>query len=52
MAAVWHDKRDIRIMSTNSDPVDGTVQSLRNGREVGPVPCPMSIINYNANMGC
>ena len=50
VAAVWHDKRDVRIVSTNSDPVDGTVQR-RNGREVVPVPCPMSIINYNANMG-
>ena len=50
VAAVWHDKRDVRIVSTNSDPVDGTVQR-RNGREVVPVPCPMSIINYNAHMG-
>ena len=38
------------IVSTNSDPVDGTVQR-RNGREVGHVPYPMSIINCNANMG-
>ena len=30
---MWHDKRDVRIVSTNSDPVDGTVQR-RNGREV------------------
>ena len=50
VAAVWHDKRDVRIVSTNSDPVDDTVQR-RNGREVVPVPCPMSIINYNAHMG-
>ena len=48
--AVWHDKPDVRIMNTNSDPVDDTVQR-RNGREVVPVPCPMSIIHYNANMG-
>ena len=47
VAAVWHDKCDTRIVSSNSNPVDGTVQRW-NGREVMPVPCSMSIIKYNA----
>ena len=46
--AVWNDKRDVRIVSTNSYSMNCAVQRS-NGREVVPVPCPMSIISYNAN---
>ena len=50
VATVWRDNRDVRILSTNSDPVDGVV-NRKVGRERIEVACPMAIMNYNANMG-
>ena len=50
VAVVWHDNRDVRMLSTNTNPEDGVVQR-RVGREVLAVPCPNSVINYNAHMG-
>ena len=28
-AVVWHDKRDVRLMSTNNQPTDGIVQTFK-----------------------
>lgn len=50
LVLIWHDNRGVRMLSTNSNPVDGVVQR-RVGKEKVPVPCPDSIIKYNANMG-
>ena len=50
VAVVWHDNRDVSMLSTNTNPEDGIVQR-RVGREVLAVPCPNSVINYNAHMG-
>ena len=38
------------MLSTNTNPEDGIVQR-RVDREVLAVPCPNSVINYNAHMG-
>ena len=50
VAVVWHDKRDVRIISTNSQPPDEIVQR-RSGHILTDVPCPSVIMNYNKNMG-
>ena len=49
VAVVWYDKRDIRIISTNSQPTDHTVQ--RSGRNLTDVTCPTAILNYQKNIG-
>ena len=50
VAVVWHDKRDVRIISTNSQPTDEIVKR-RSGHILTDVPCPSVIMNYNKNMG-
>ena len=50
VAVVWRDKRDVRVISTNCDPVDGVVQR-RDGAVAVPVACPLSIVRYNQCMG-
>mgnify|MGYP002224294843 CR=1 FL=1 len=52
-AVVWHDKRDMLMLSTNTDPrTDGTVQRKNGkGRNETETPCPQSVINYTQNMG-
>ena len=57
VAVVWHDKRDVRVISSNSNPVDGQVNrkgSRRPGdqeQNIIHVPCPQSVISYNKYMG-
>jgi hypothetical protein len=50
VVAVWRDNRDVRVICTNTDPIDGVV-NRKVGREVIEVPCPQAIINYNKYMG-
>lgn len=50
VATVWHDKRDVRILSTNSQPTDGTVVR-RKGAARQEVTCPTAVIDYNRSMG-
>lgn len=52
-AVLWHDNRDVLLLSTNSDPrVDGTVKRKSGkGREEIEIPCPKSVINYTKGMG-
>ena len=50
VAVVWHDKRDVRLLSTNSQPTDATIKR-RTGQDVNDVPCPEVVINYNKFMG-
>ena len=56
VANVWHDKRDVRVISSNLNPVDGEV-NRRAPRQTGQrpelrqVPCPKNIIFYNKFMG-
>ena len=50
VAVMWHDKRDVRIISTNSQPTDEIVKR-RTRHILTDVPCPSVIMNYNKNMG-
>ena len=50
LCVVWRDKRDVRLIATNSQPTDTTVQR-RDGRALKDVACPQSVVNYNKNMG-
>jgi hypothetical protein len=52
-AIAWQDKRDVLLLSTNSDPrSDGTVEKkIRNGKQKIQIPCPNAVINYTCNMG-
>ena len=50
VATVWHDKRNVRMLSTNSPATDGVVQR-RVGGSIQDMPCPNVIINYNRHMG-
>jgi hypothetical protein len=52
-AIVWHDKRDVLLLSTNSDPrSDGTVEKkIGNGKQKIQIPCPNAVMNYTRNMG-
>ena len=52
-AVVWHDNRDVLILSTNSDPrTDGVVERKSGrGKEILQIPCPKAVINYTNNMG-
>ena len=50
LAIVWHDNRDVRTLSTNTNPENGVVKR-RVGKQVVDVCCPLTIINYNAHMG-
>ena len=51
-AVVWHDNRDVLLLSTNSDPrFDGTIKRKSGkGREEIEIPCPLSVINYTKGM--
>lgn len=59
VAVVWRDKRDVRVISSNTDPVDGEVNRRAprragdegRNREVRQVPCPKSVMAYNKHMG-
>ena len=44
MCVVWHDKRDVRVISFISQPcrVKGRVQEIE---------CPESVVQYNKHMG-
>jgi hypothetical protein len=50
---VWHDKRDVLLLSTNSDPrSDGTVENkIENGKQKTQILCPNAVMNYTRNMG-
>jgi hypothetical protein len=50
---VWHDKRDVLLLSTNSGPrSDGTVEKkIGNGKQKIHIPCPNAVMNYTRNMG-
>jgi hypothetical protein len=52
-AIVWHDKRDVLLLSTNSDPrSDRTVEKkIGNGEQKIQMPCPNTVMNYTCNMG-
>ena len=50
VAVVWHDKRGVRLLSTNSEPTDATIKR-RTGQDVNDVPCPEVVINYTKFMG-
>jgi hypothetical protein len=52
-AIVWHDKRDVLLLSTNSDPrSDGTVKKkIGNGKQKIQMPCPNAVMNYTHNVG-
>ena len=50
VCVVWHDKRDVRVISTNSQPRFTTVPR-RNRGHVEEVPCPESVLHYNKHLG-
>ena len=50
LAVVWQDKKEVRVISTNSQPTDGTV-NRRAGKVMQETVCPDMIINYNSYMG-
>ena len=49
-ATVWHDKRDVRLLASNSQPVDSVVQRRVGGKKKD-VACPEVVMEYNKNMG-
>mgnify|MGYP002224293578 CR=1 FL=1 len=52
-AIVWHDNRDVLLLSTNSDPREDDEVERNNGkgREKVKIPCPEAVVNYTKNMG-
>ena len=50
VATVWHDKKDIRMVSTNCQPAMTTVPRRVN-RVVQDIPCPVAVTNYNHHIG-
>lgn len=53
IATVWHDRRDVSFLSTNSNPnvITQVEKKTGNGRETVLVDCPEVVINYTKNMG-
>ena len=53
VADVWHDKRDVRVLSTNTNPVNGHVmrRSHQDRQQLLQVSCPQSVMNTNRYMG-
>ena len=57
VAVVWHDKRDVRVISSNTNPTDGHVNCRTpqnagdEGRQLIQVPCPQCVINYSTYIG-
>ena len=50
VCVVWHDKRDVRVISSNSQPRFTTVPRRVKGR-VQEIECPESVVQYNKHMG-
>ena len=50
-ASSWMDRKVVTVMSTTSQPDGGSVlRQQKDGTRI-PVPCPLSIIDYNNFMG-
>ena len=47
---VWHDKRNVRVISSNSQPRFTTVPPHVKGR-VQEIECTESVVHYNKHMG-
>ena len=47
---VWHDNKDVRVISTNSGSGNGTCQR-RIDKELKTIPIPVAIKKYNLKMG-
>ena len=52
-ALVWRDKRDVLLLSTNSNPRnDGSsTRKTGKGNEEIEIACPQAVINYTKHMG-
>jgi hypothetical protein len=52
-AIVWHDKRDVLLLSTNSDPRSDRTdeKKIGNRKQKIQIPCPNAVMNYTCNMG-
>jgi hypothetical protein len=50
---VWHEKRGVLLLSTNSDPrSDRTVEKkIGNRKQKIQIPCANAVTNYTRNMG-
>ena len=50
VCAVWHDRRDVRVISSNSQPRFTTVPR-RVKRRVQEIECPETVVQYNKHIG-
>ena len=50
LAVVWHDRADLKLISTNCQSTDGTMKR-RLGPKVVNVACPNVVLNYNKYVG-
>ena len=51
VVCVWHDKKDVFVVSTQSNPVDDEVTRKSKTGEQRIVRCPQAIKTYNSYMG-
>jgi len=52
LAVLWHDRKDVTLLTTTHNRSVCTVMKQPKGsREKVPVPCPTCVVDYNAYMG-
>lgn len=51
IATVWHDQRDVCILSTNVNPLEASIRKVRQGKELVDVPNLAAVKSYVQCMG-